>query len=165
MDSMELKYKPGKLKRGHIVVKPSEIHGYGVFATKKIAKGEIIEECPILMFSAGFELPPLGNVLFTWKNDDTNALPLGYGVIYNHADVPNAVHYFDEKYDLLGFRALRTIRKNEEILISYSKNWFEQRGIKIKHPKKPSVLSRVLKLIAAVLILLGLSLLVFLLHR
>ena len=42
-----------KLFQNKIFVKKSSMHGYGVFAAKKIRKGEKIEECYILISKGG----------------------------------------------------------------------------------------------------------------
>lgn len=117
-----------KLFKNKISVKPSQIHNYGVFADKNIKKGEIIEECPILLLDHQHRL--LHN--YTFKGDAGDYLLMGYGTLYNHANRFNAdyVHYQDTDY--MTFIASRFIAKGEEIFIDYGASWFTDRDLACK---------------------------------
>ncbi len=95
----------------------------GVMATKLIKKGEIIEVCPVIPFESGDWDKIRNSILyyyyFDWE-DDKYALPLGYGVLYNHSYSPNAVYEFDEVNGNLVIRAYKDIPQEEEILINYN---------------------------------------------
>ncbi len=121
-----------------IVVKKSLIHGYGVFALEDIAEGEIIEECHTLITNGMDET--LQNYYFHAKEE--SAIPLGFGCIYNHSDRPNASYFFDQKKELMIFKAQRLIRQGEEIFTSYGKNWFDGRAI---HKKELSRWRKILQ--------------------
>ena len=60
------------------------------------------------------------------------ALPLGYGALYNHGDVPNAVWTVDEKRAVMEVRAATQIAPGEEILIHYGEHFFDARGIAVR---------------------------------
>lgn len=116
------------IKSPKIVVKKSKLHGYGVFAEKKIKKGEVIEECYILVSRGGDK--KLEDYYF-----DANgryALLTGYGVIYNHAEDPNADYHINVKRRLATIKADRDIKKDEEIFLSYGEEWFSSRNKKDK---------------------------------
>jgi uncharacterized protein len=117
--------------QGPIYVKNSPIHGYGVFAKQDIRPEEVIEICPTLKSL----LPDqkLENYYFKPK-DYYYLLPMGYGCLYNHAEQPNCELYFDKEADLIIFKAIKPILKDEEVLIYYHDNWFQDRHIKIKYP-------------------------------
>jgi len=116
-----------KLFQNKIYVKKSPIHGYGVFAKEDINAGEIVEECHTLFTK---EDRYLHDYLF--KGDDDHALPLGFGAIYNHADIPNATFDCTTEKGLIIFTALKKISAEEEILCYYGKYWFSSREIKTK---------------------------------
>lgn len=104
-----------------IEVAVSELHGYGVFATRGIAAGEILEECPVIVLP--LESDALFDHRFRWpKRLDYRgyAIPLGFGCIYNHRDEPNADWESDEVRRLFVYRAVRDIAAGEEICISYN---------------------------------------------
>jgi SET domain-containing protein len=129
--------KKEKLIVSHIQVQKSELHRYGVFATKRIFRGEIIEECPLIFFDAeNIKNETLKNYLFAWPNKIHYILALGKGSLYNHDAAPNAEAICDTENNLLTFKALRSIFKGEEITISYSKDWFKDRNIEIKKVKR-----------------------------
>lgn len=117
-----------KLVQHKIVVKPSNIHGYGVFAENDIEEGEIFEECHVLFTNKNSDF---NSYLFE-IDDKRNALPLGFGCIYNHSSEPNAAYYFDAEKQLMIFKARRKIHAGEEIFTYYGHDWFAQRGVEIK---------------------------------
>lgn len=116
------------LFRNNIIVKKSSIHGYGVFAGKTIKKGEIIEECYVLI-TRGKD-PALED--YNFDANGKYALLTGYGIIYNHAENENADYYIYPKRKLAVIKANRTIKKGEEITVSYGEEWFKDRKVKPK---------------------------------
>lgn len=121
-----------KLFQNKLIVKKSSTHGYGVFAGKKIRKGEIIEECYIIVSKGGDK--KLEDYYF-----DANrkyAIFTGFGIIYNHSDDPNADYKLNLKTRVVTIKAERTIPKGNEIFISYGDEWFKSRGFKPKKLKK-----------------------------
>lgn len=107
-----------------IEVKKSPIHGWGVFATKDIAKDEVIEICPILFLPTkrgqiNYILP---DYTFQWPKTDSwtdFVVSLGYGSLYNHSNNANAnwTHDFENKTFI--FFSTQPIKKGEEIFIFY----------------------------------------------
>lgn len=110
-------------------VKKSPIHGYGVFAKQPIAKNEVIEECSCLFIEK--KVPALANYVWGY-NERYDALPLGAGSLYNHANDYNATYKIDPKKKLMVFTASRPIETDEEIFILYSDCWFPSRGLEPK---------------------------------
>lgn len=96
--------------------------GRGVFATRPIRSGELIERVPVLVLPVR-ELeegapPRLAAYCFQWGRD-TIALALGYGSLYNHSFRPNA-RYEDVGPQTKLFSALRDIAAGEEITVNYN---------------------------------------------
>lgn len=114
----------------NIIVKPSIIHGYGVFATKDIPKNTIIEECYCLFSDEGD--PSLVNYYFGVEHTKKYAIPTGFGFIYNHSLAPNATYYIDEAKKIMVITSNKVIQAHEEIFISYGKTWFENRNMPVK---------------------------------
>lgn len=119
-----------ELKRRSIIVRPSSIHGYGVFAAEEIVANEVVEECMVLMSDSSH--PSLGNYYFLV--DKKRGLALGYGSIYNHAEEPNTGYIFDKERSILTFFAMRNIAPGEEILVFYGPRWFKERSVPVKKP-------------------------------
>lgn len=121
-----------KLLQKKLVVKKSPTHGYGVYAGKKIKKGEIIEECYIIISKGGDKT--LEDFYFDVKSKKGKyALFTGFGSIYNHSDDPNADYIINAKNRVATIKAVKTIPKGKEIFVTYGDEWFSSRGIK---PKK-----------------------------
>jgi len=119
-----------------IKVKKSKLHGRGVFATKDIQKGEIIEICHALVLSKSdtkkIDDTDLYNYYFSWKGGQS-ALALGHGSLYNHSYTPNAKYIKHASSKIISFVALQTIKSTQEITINYNGNplskekvWFEK---------------------------------------
>jgi uncharacterized protein len=110
--------------------------GRGVFAGKDFSKGEVIECCPVIVLPEKdvqhIEKTELSWYYFLWNKDDA-AIALGYGSIYNHSHTPNAEIDIDHGKHTLIIKALREIRKGEEITHDYdwpiddkTPEWFKE---------------------------------------
>lgn len=121
-----------QLFQNKIIVKKSKTHGYGVFALKTLKKGELIEECYIIVSKGGDK--KLEDFYFDVKGK--YAIFTGYGIIYNHSEDPNADYFINAKQRFVRFKAARKIKKGEEILISYGDEWFSSRGKKSRETSK-----------------------------
>jgi len=111
--------------------------GRGVFATKNIKKGELIERCPIIEVSKNDSLNLKTSILVTYlfyfgKKKEKLAIALGFGSIYNHSFKSKAKFIIKPKEKIIDFIALEDIERDEEITFNYkgSNNlkeplWFE----------------------------------------
>lgn len=93
--------------------------GRGVFACRNIDAGEEIERCPMLIVDGEQgEALTIGadGYVFGW-GDDSTALALGYGSLYNHSYDPNATTL--ETPDELVISACKPISAGDEIFINY----------------------------------------------
>ncbi len=117
-----------------------EGHGRGMFATRKILKGELIERAPIIPLSEK-EWPIASRTLladygFDWgEKDEQASIALGYVSIYNHSYSPNA--QLEQMLDELMMEvvAIKDIPAGQEITINYNGEpesqdelWFTQRA-------------------------------------
>lgn len=118
-----------KLMKSLLSIRPSPIHGYGVFADEDIAADAVIEECPALTLQTQEELRN-----YTFNVDSKNGLLLGYGSLYNHSNSPNAAYAYSPQHNTMVFTARKPIKKDEEILIYYGKDWFASRNATIIEP-------------------------------
>ncbi|MDP4011489.1 MAG: SET domain-containing protein [Candidatus Roizmanbacteria bacterium] len=108
-----------------IVIQVSTIPnaGRGIFTSKPIKAGEIIEICPVIILPQKdyplIKQTLLRNYYFMWGTN-TVAICLGYGSLYNHSYTPNATYMKKIKEKTIEFIALRDVKKNEEILVNYN---------------------------------------------
>ena len=121
-----------QLFRGKVVVKRSPTHGYGVFAEKTFKKGDLIEECYIIVTKGGDK----GLEDFYFDVNGKDGIFTGFGILYNHSEDPNADYNYNTKRKLATIKADRTIKKGEEIFISYGDEWFKDRNAKPKELSK-----------------------------
>lgn len=118
-----------------IYSKESDVHGYGVFAKEDINKGEIIEECPVIIIRSSnyYNLQrELKEYVFSWKENgnQTPAVIMGYGGVYNHSDKCSAHFYCDNEKRVMVYRAIKNIKKDEEIFLNYGDEYFDILQIK-----------------------------------
>lgn len=106
---------------------------YGMFATELIKKGEIIENCPIIVEKQSTlkNAGRLSDYYFDMP-DKICAFPLGYGGVYNHSKNYNAdtpLKNFNLKKRIMTVTANRDILPGEEVTLTYGDNYWKTRGI------------------------------------
>ncbi|MCM2532664.1 SET domain-containing protein [Neobacillus pocheonensis] len=95
----------------------------GVFATRDIAKGELIHEAPVISYPneehVHIEKTLLADYAFEYGINHT-AILLGYGMLFNHSYQPNAIYEINFNNHTFDFFAYTDIKAGEEILINYN---------------------------------------------
>ncbi|HET7099001.1 MAG TPA: SET domain-containing protein [Patescibacteria group bacterium] len=98
--------------------------GRGVYALRDFKKGELVESCPVLTFTPtdrkNLEKTPMSHYIYPWRSTRGASLSLGYGSIYNHSFSPNADWKQNFKTQEMEYKAIKPIKKGEEILINYN---------------------------------------------
>lgn len=124
-----------------LYIKNVKGRGRGVFCKDAIAKGEIFDKCPVIVLpSSDFETAissRLADYFFNFnKDENTLALALGFGSLYNHMQYCNAAYQLDPGARVMEYYALEGIPPGTEICINYAgeygkecKAWFESRNI------------------------------------
>jgi SET domain-containing protein len=121
--------KPILFSHPNIEVRTSIIHGYGIFATKDIKAGEIIEECSFLPMEGSFTNldKTLKRYVFCYPKGKPGvpAALLGRGVYFNHSNSNNTDWKTDEENQIFIFFAINDIRAGEELFINYGPGYWE----------------------------------------
>lgn len=132
----------------HIFVARTPDRGRGVFTSKSIKKGTVIEVAPMIVFSEKDRLVINDTFLyeyyFEWGDRGRKgALALGFGSLYNHSYTPNAKYNPDFNLNVLEFEAHRDIKAWEEITVNYNLDpddatpvWWEREKIKPNKKKQ-----------------------------
>jgi SET domain-containing protein len=116
-------------------VRPSPVHGRGVFATRKIEADEVVHVAPVLLFSDE-EYDHLAQTLlvdyvFEWHQGGV-ALALGVGGLFNHDANANLRYELCDDDDPArpghSYVAERRIEKGEELTINYGDEYAEWHG-------------------------------------
>jgi SET domain-containing protein len=122
-----------------IIVGYSRVEGVGVFATQDIKEGEIIERCPMVALAHRSNYqhdPQIYKYLYRQPICPCNEckrhggvfnMVLGYGMLYNHQDIPNTDWKFDYVNKIADVVAVKNIAKNSEIFVSYGSSYFQNR--------------------------------------
>ena len=127
-----------------IVVKDTGTpRGRGVFANKVFIEGDVVEVCPVIVLSTPYSelIEELRLIVFQWIKEkppkrNVQALVLGYGSLYNHANPSNMRYEVDRPALVVRYIADRDIDVGEELTINYNSTgggttsdrdwWFEQ---------------------------------------
>ena len=109
-------------------------HGYGVFTTDFITKGDIVEECTVCIQTVPLQSGILCNYRFagpllSHENSEPSqryfVIPMGYAMIYNHDTKPNLQWNHDVNNRLVVFKATRDILPGEELTHDYGPSFKE----------------------------------------
>lgn len=100
------------------------LHIRGLIANRDIKKGEVVERAPVVLISKKEEEHLKKTVLwkyyYEWSNKH-HVIVLGYGSLYNHSYEPNIRYGFNFKWKVLVYKAIKPIKKGEELMVNY--NW------------------------------------------
>src|SRR5436190_11362016 len=125
------------MKSSFIAIATSPKRGRGVFTTRNVKKGTVIEISPVLVLTEKerkiLEKTILYHYVFEWGNDKKKAaLALGYVSLYNHSYNANCEYEMDYGKKLMTIKTVRDIKKGEELFINYNavpddktKVWFD----------------------------------------
>jgi hypothetical protein len=125
------------MRRNVVVKRAANGKGRGVFALKDFKNGEIVENCPVINITATerkrVEKTIFNFYIYPWRSTRSGCLVLGFGSLYNHSFTPNADWKQNFKTQSMVFRAIKTIKKGEEITVNYNGepddateiDWFE----------------------------------------
>lgn len=108
-----------------IRVSPSPRDGRGIFATRDILSGELIEAAPVIVLPSEqiqhLAATVLDNYCFRWGEElEQVAIHLGLCSLCNHSYEPNARFELRHARLMIEFVALRDITAGEEITINYN---------------------------------------------
>ncbi len=121
----------------YLIIAVSPKGGKGVFTTRSIKKGTIIEVAPVIVLSVKdrkiADTTKLYNYVFEWGKSKRQAcVGLGYISMYNHSFEPNCEYEQDYETELMMVKTLRDIKKGEELFFSYNGDPENKRGLWFK---------------------------------
>lgn len=103
---------------------------YGVFSHSFIPAGTLIEVARALKVNSK-HIFQKGNILtdYVFNLDNDNCvIAFGFGSLYNHNDDPHITYTVTE--GKVYYKTIKDIYPDEEIFVSYGKNWWASRGKK-----------------------------------
>ncbi|MCE3283094.1 MAG: protein-lysine N-methyltransferase [Chitinophagaceae bacterium] len=121
----------------YLIVAPSGKKGRGVYTTKNIPAGTVIEISPVIVLSSterlAIEETKLYNYIFEWGNSNKQgALGLGYVSLYNHSYEANCDYDMDFDNLLMTITTVKPVKKGSELCVNYNATpddktpvWFE----------------------------------------
>lgn len=112
-------------KADHLFVTHSAIHGRGVFTSRPIPRGKIIELAPLIILNEHDSSLIKESSLYSYyflhgRRAEICVVGLGYASLYNHQYPANAKYKFRLSKNLMEFSAFRDIEAGEEITINYN---------------------------------------------
>jgi uncharacterized protein len=118
----------------YLFVASSNGKGRGVFTNENIRSKSIIEISPVIVLPAKdrktIDQTLLHDYIFEWGDTRRQAcVALGYVSLYNHSFTSNCEYEMDYEYQLITIRAVRSIKKGEELFINYNGTWDDARPL------------------------------------
>ena len=114
-----------------VYLSESSVHGFGIFADKDYNIGDTLELCYYLVTddSDMNDTCVLHDYVFSTPNEEEEYLvPLGNAMIYNHSSEPNAEWEIHDDNNFIRFKAIKFIKKGEEIFHDYGEEYWESRN-------------------------------------
>ncbi len=113
-----------------LYIAETENKGRGVFTSKAIKAGTIIETSPVVVMTRTEHLilknTLLRNYVFEWDppgRPKMCCLAMGWIELYNHSYESNSEHHMDYKNTSVFIQTVRDIKAGEEITINYNGKW------------------------------------------
>jgi SET domain-containing protein len=109
----------------HLFVAPAGKKGRGVYTSKNIPAGTVIEISPVLVLSPKerktIEETKLFDYIFEWGNNHkSGAIALGYVSLYNHSYDANCDYDMDYDNLLMTVRTVKPVKKGAELCVNYN---------------------------------------------
>ena len=120
-----------------LTIGTSPKRGRGMFATKNIKKGTVIEISPVIVLTEKerktSEKTLLFHYVFEWGVEKKKAaLALGYVSLYNHSYDSNCEYEMEFSKKLMTIKTVKDVKKGDELFINYNavpndktKVWFD----------------------------------------
>mmetsp|Transcript_9566 Transcript_9566/g.28244 ORF Transcript_9566/g.28244 Transcript_9566/m.28244 type:complete len:521 (+) Transcript_9566:204-1766(+) len=125
----------GEATSGFVWWSRSEVHGAGVFSSRDLVRGSVLELCPALVldelssraaadYSMGFRPLCASDVPLA-------VLPLGMGSLYNHGLVgePSADYWYDSLLEAVVIVANQDIAAGQEVFVDYGRSYWDNRAL------------------------------------
>jgi hypothetical protein len=112
--------------------------GRGVFATRSYDVGDLVASWPCRVVPDGDVPPGLIDYAYTSPQPGTSLMVFGHGMLYNHGEggrsniawgVPTDAHLVLTGVGEVQFFASRAIRAGDQLLASYSREYWDSRGV------------------------------------
>ena len=123
--------------RPFLYLKKTSGKGRGVFTSKEIKPGMLLEESPVIVMPAkdreNIDKTLLHDYIFEWgeKNGEPMkcCMALGWAPMYNHSYQSNCEYYMDFEEEMIQIKAVREIAKDEELTINYNGDWDDEKKV------------------------------------
>lgn len=107
-------------------IKPSPVHGRGLFAKFYIRKGQKIECEVIVMSDVAMASSDMQDYCFPWEGKK-KCVCAGFGSFFNHNSDPNfKIKSIDKERFTKTFEALKDIKPGQELFLYYNDSYDEE---------------------------------------
>ena len=110
------------------LIKTSKVGDRGVIASKDYEPGDVLELCPCIKQENDGIAGKIEDYIFE-LDEDYSLIAFGYCSMYNHIDDNNAEWEILNDNQLV-IKAIKNIKKGEEIFINYGDNYWSSRKMK-----------------------------------
>ncbi len=124
----------GLMQGEYLEVKNTGARGRGVFTSKELEPGTVIEISPVIVMKKAdrehLDRTLLHDYIFEWGvNRDQCCMALGLIPIYNHSYSSNCEYFMDFEKETILVKTVRNIGKGEELTINYNGDWDDRASV------------------------------------
>lgn len=117
-----------------LFIASTENMGRGVFTSKAIEAGTVVEVSPVVVMGAEerklLDQTLLHDYIFEWGEEkDQCCMALGYAAVYNHSYTSNCEYEMDYENASISIKAARDIAAGEELFINYNGDWNDAKPV------------------------------------
>lgn len=115
-----------------LFIAPSGDRGRGIYTSKNIRAGSVVEISPVIVMSAEdrplIDKTLLHDYIFEWDKKQC-CMALGYVPLYNHSYSSNCEYEMDYEAQLITITTVRAVKAGEELFINYNGNWNDKKPL------------------------------------
>lgn len=123
------------MRKTYLFIGQTQAKGRGMFTSRNIKAGTIIEKAPVIVMSAEdramLDKTLLYNYIFEWNPAGQNlcCMALGTVPIYNHSYASNCEYFMDYDAEEMYIKTVADINAGEELTINYNGDWNDEKKV------------------------------------
>lgn len=104
-----------------LTIKNSKKYGRGVYATRTIKTGELIECSPVILLDdwEADRITPTVLNCYVFEYGVKTAIALGFGSLFNHSESENVTYRANFRNKTIEYAALCEIKKGQQLFVNY----------------------------------------------
>lgn len=122
------------MRKNYLQIADTPGKGRGVFTTRAIPTGRVIETAPVIVMGAADRLlldkTLLHDYIFEWGEEGSACcMALGWVAVYNHSYASNCEYFMDYDRAQISIKTIRPVQAGDELTINYNGDWNDTKKV------------------------------------